>query len=454
MGTPMTTLFGNSLPDMRIEPPGPESRRLAENLAHNESPGVSTMSTGHIPIVWTTARGANVIDADGNVYIDLSGAFGVASIGHNNPKVRAAIRAQSRHLIHSLADVHPSNTRVQLAERLATLAPVEDAQVMFANTGAEAVELAMKTSSRWTGHHRFIAFEGAYHGVSYGALAATHRHDFREPYEPQLHQGVVHVPYPNPTHRPDRSLREWLEPVAQALAKGGIAGVLVEPVQGRGGEIVPPKGFLSELQKLCRIRKVLLIVDEMITGFGRTGRWFAVDHEDVRPDLICLGKAMGGGMPLSACVGRREVMDSWRYKTGEAPHASTFMDHPLSSSAALATLNEMERLDLPQRANRLGRYTLKRLGALSKQCDHVLGTRGLGLMIGIELAIDSLAIADACLQRGVIVLGGGPKRNVLSLTPPITITQRQLNYALMVIEETVRADGQVSRPLAAARDGR
>ena len=451
MPTQRRSRLGGQLPRMRVAPPGPESRRLAATLARHESPGVSTMAAGLTPIVWREAKGANVVDADGNVYIDLTGGFGVANLGHAHPRVTAAVSRQSSRLMHALGDVHPSDVRVELAERLARLAPVEDGRVMFATSGAEAVELALKSATRFTGRTGFVAFEGGFHGQSYGALSVTHREAFREAFLPQLHRGVARVPFPYAYRHPggeEACAAESLAAVEQALRSppedvGPIAGVIVEPAQGREGEIVPPPDFLPALHGLCRRYGALLIADEMITGFGRTGRWFAVDHWGVRPDVICLGKAMAGGMPISACVARREVMESWRYESGEAPHSSTFMGHPPSCAAALASIDEMARRRLPERAARLGAYVLERLRALQEGRPAIGDVRGLGLMVGVEVVRDAgsrepapgaaAEVARACLEQGVIVLAGGMGGNVLSLTPPLTITRRQLDYALRVL---------------------
>ncbi|MCH7553912.1 MAG: aminotransferase class III-fold pyridoxal phosphate-dependent enzyme, partial [Chloroflexi bacterium] len=251
--------LGRRLPDVRIKPPGPESRRLASELARYESPGVSTMAGGLMPIVWREARGANVVDADGNVYIDLTGGFGVANLGHANPKVVGAVARQAKRLLHALGDVHPSDVRVELARRLAELAPVDDAQVILCSTGAEAVEVALKTATRFTGKHGFLAFEGGFHGQTYGALSVTHRREFRDPFETQIFQGVARVPY---AYCYRCSLGKTyptcevacLGPVEAALRSppawaGEIAAVIIEPVQGREGEIVPPPEYLPRLRE-------------------------------------------------------------------------------------------------------------------------------------------------------------------------------------------------------------
>ena len=449
--------FGRMLPRMVTPPPGPESRRLVRELARYESPGVSTIATGHVPIVWSRARGANVMDADGNVYIDMTAGFGVANVGHANPRVVAAVRRQSKALVHGLGDVHPNDVRARLVRRLAELAPGGPNKVILCNTGAEAVEVALKTATLFTGRTGFLAFEGGFHGQTYGALAVTSREQFRRPFQGQVFQGVAHAPcaycyrcplgltYPDCGVACLKSVEELLDhPPAHV---GPIAAVIVEPVQGREGEKAPPPEWLPRLKEACSRRGVLLILDEMITGFGRTGRRFAAGHWNVEPDLLCVGKSMAGGLPMSACIGRTEVMDAWRYDKGDAPHSSTFMGHPLGAAAALAAIDEMERLRLPERAALLGARALRRLQEMRARHPVVGDVRGLGLMLGVELVKDrrtkepaseeAMAVTGRALEGGVIFLGGGPNGNVISLTPPLVITRRQLDHALDVLDRSL-----------------
>ena len=449
--------FGRMLPHMVVPPPGPQSRRLCRELARYESPGVSTICTGDIPIVWQRARGSNVMDADGNIYVDLTGAFGVANLGHTESRVAAAIRRQSSVLIHGLGDVHPNVQRVALARRLAELAPGRRNKVILCSTGAEAVEVALKTATLFTGRTGFLSFEGGFHGQSYGALAVSSREQFRKPFAAQLFQGVARAPFAH-CYRCPLNLSypgcgiACLGPVEELLdhppdSVGPIAAVIAEPVQGREGEIVPPPEWWPRLQELCARRGVLLIADEMITGFGRTGEWFAVNHWGVEPDLMCVGKAMANGLPISACIGRAEVMDAWRFDRGEALHSSTFMAHPLGSAAALAAIDELERRGLPQRAGALGARVLRRLNQLKERRPLIGDVRGLGMMIGLELVKDratkepataeAARVAQVVLERGVIMLRGGPHGNILSLTPPLAITRRQLDHALNTLGEAL-----------------
>ncbi len=449
------------LPHMVVPPPGPRSRALCDELARFESPGVSTMVTGDIPIVWERAKGSNVMDADGNVYVDLTGAFGVASLGHSDRRVTAALGRQARVLQHGLGDVHPHVGRVALARRLAELAPGRNNKVILCSTGAEAVEVAMKTAALYTGRTGLLAFQGAFHGQTYGALAVTSRERFRKPFAGQIFQGVARAPYAYCYRCPIGltypgcdtaclgAVRDLLDHPPESV--GPIGAVIVEPVQGREGEIVPPPEWLPGLKALCAERGVLLIADEIVTGFGRTGKWFAVEHGNVEPDIMCVGKAMGNGMPISACIAREEVMDDWRFEEGEAPYSSTFMAHPMSCAAALAAIDELERRSLLRRAAKSGAHALRRLRGMKARLPLIGDVRGVGLMVGVELVKDHVAgepataeaaqVTRLALEKGVIVLRGGPDGNILSLTPPLVITRMQMDFALDVLESAMNLAG-------------
>ncbi|MBI5394402.1 MAG: aspartate aminotransferase family protein [Verrucomicrobia bacterium] len=409
------------LPLLKTRVPGPRSRALARELRRHECRNTTFVSRDW-PVFWERARGCNVWDADGNRYLDLTAAFGVASVGHNNPRVTVAARRQLGRLVHAMGDVHPNELKVRLAAELSTLtfgrwigkSGIRDrkSKILFANSGSEAVEAALKTAMLATRKPGVIAFVGGYHGLTYGALDATAWRFFRAPFHPQLPGFTIHVA---PT---EAAVRE-----AFRDSDRGIGAVIVEPILGRGGVVVPPDDFLPMLRRVCDEHGALLIADEVYTGFCRTGRWFAVEHWGVVPDLICVGKAMSNGFPIAACAGRAEVMDAWPESAGEALHTSTHLGNPLGCAMALATIAEMKRLRLDERARRLQ--------------DRLPG-RGLGLMKGVELR-DAAACQRAVqrlLRRGVLALGGGEHGNVLTLTPPLTIGGRELEFAA---EEIARA---------------
>ncbi len=450
-------------PRLRVSPPGPRSKRLARRLRDVESRDVTCL-VPEAPIFWTRARGSNVWDADGNRFVDLSAGFAVASAGHRNPRIVTALRRQLARLLHGMGDVHPPEIKVRLLERLAALAPFPDARVALAGSGAEAVEIAIKTARQRTGKPGLIAFTGAYHGLTYGALSATDRALFRVPFEDQLNPHVLRAPFPHP-FRPPAEIGGSADPGPAALEAvrrrlegppGDLVGaVIIEPIQGRGGDVVPPAGFLRGLADLCRERGLLLVFDEVYTGFGRTGRRFAGDHEGVVPDLLCVGKALSGTLPLAACLGPADVMDAWPASEGEAKHTSTFLANPLACAAALASLAEIERLGLPERAAAEGARLADRLrGALAGN-PGVGEVRGRGLMLGIDLVRDpesrtpdpglAARTVRASLRRGWILLPGGPAGNVLSLSPPLTIGRPLLDRAVgMLAEALEEAAGSAS----------
>jgi 4-aminobutyrate aminotransferase-like enzyme len=429
--------LGDLLPKIVDAPPGLRSRTLARRLSYLEAPGVNTVGPGEPPILWQEAAGANVLDADGNVYVDLTAGFGVAAVGHRHPRVVAAVREQAGRLLHALGDVHAHPLRVELAARLARLAPVDDAQVFFATSGAEAVEIALKTALAATGKPGIVAFNPAYHGLTLGALAVTSRPAFRAPFAAHLHPHVHRLPFGCDPARLEETL-------GQAPEDTGDTGcVLLEPIVGREGVIVPPPGWLAEVARLCRRAGALLVADEVFTGFGRTGTLFAVEGEGVRPDLVCCGKALGGGLPIAAVLAHRNHFRCWE-TDGEALHTSTFLANPLACAAALAVLDVLEEENLPSRAWRLGGELDKRLSAWLERFAVVTAVRGRGLLWGIELRTREAAKkwVEAALGRGVLLLAGGPEGRVAQIVPPLTIAEPQLEAALEILEKGLGEIGE------------
>jgi len=443
--------FGSQLPSIGVRPPGPASRALVERLAAVESRNV-TYADEEWPVFWESARGANVRDADGNVYLDLTGAFGVALLGHGHPAVREAVRAQSEALMHGMGDVHPPAIKVRLLERLRDAMPWKDARTVLSTTGSEAVESALKTAALATGRAGVLAFDGAYHGLTLGSLAVTDRPLFREPFTRRIYSGVAFVPFPDPTRDGASAAKRSLDAV-EAVLKGGapngdpIGAVIVEPVQGRAGARVAPDGFMSRLATLARDAGALVIADEVFTGLGRCGAILASDRVGLSPDLVCLGKALGGGVPISACVGRAEVMDAWPESGGEAIHTSTFLGHPLGCAAALAVLDTVESEGVAGRAKRLGGTLVAALRRSVSGLRCVVDIRGLGLMIGIELAQGdgqtpragaAVRVARAALEEGVLVLPAGEHGHVVELTPPVELTEEQLTFGVRTLARVLR----------------
>nr|CAA9284524.1 Adenosylmethionine-8-amino-7-oxononanoate aminotransferase [uncultured Armatimonadetes bacterium] len=439
--------MAEDLPLLRTRVPGPRSLALASELRRWESPNVTFVDPeGRFPVFWESARDCLVTDVDGNTFLDLTAAFGVAAVGHTNPRVAQAVAEQSGKLIHGMGDVHPAAIKVELARKIAEKTPGDLGFCLFGSDGADAVEAALKTARLYTGRSGVLAFHGGYHGLTYGALDVTSRSDFRTPFAGQLAGFGRHVPYTEPRQCPmhcdGECTRKCLGFVEEALQGKNIGALIVEPIQGRGGIIEPPPGWLSGLRQLCDAHGVLLIADEIFTGWGRTGDWFACDAEGVVPDILCVGKAMGGGFPISACVARPHIMAAWGESRGEALHTSTFLGSPLGCAAALAAIAELEERDLPGRARVVGGHFKGRLRALAERHpEAIVEVRGRGLMLGLRLASSSLVLRLVydLLARGLIVLPAGPG-DVLEFVPPLTVMEEQIDWAVDEMDAALAAN--------------
>ena len=418
-----------------------EGRQWAARLSRVESRNVTFLDRP--PPFWTDAKGSAVRDADGNVYQDFSGAFGVAFAGHRHPAVLERIASQSEQLVHGMGDIHPPAVKVEFLEALAEHMPWPESRAILGLSGSDAVEAALKTAQLATGRIGVIAFEGSYHGLTLGALATTHREHFRRPFNDRLVDHVHYLPFPSSPAQAAIVLDQVTDLLSPRAAMP-VGAAIVEPVQGRAGVRIPPDGFVAELGARMRDGGGLLIADEIFTGMGRTGTILACEHDGAVPDLICVGKALGGGMPLSACCGAWAVMDAWPASTGEAIHTSTFLGHPLSCAGGLGFLAALETDRLVERAKRLGDWALSYLS--QELADHraVREVRGRGLMLGIELeegqgAAPAAKIAEEVLQRGLIVLPAGETAGVVELTPPATISRGDLERGLKILVETIRS---------------
>jgi 4-aminobutyrate aminotransferase-like enzyme len=433
---------------------------------------------GSWPIVWERAKGVHVWDANGKKYLDLTAAFGVAAGGHANPRVVRAGQKQMAKLLHAMGDVHPHALKARLARELSRItfgrwvaksevrSPKSEVcgtgaarargKTIFCNSGFEAVEAALKTAMLATGKPGVIAFEGAYHGLGYGALNVTQRTHFRSPFRRQLREFARFVSFPEAgqasclTQIPAAAtaLRTLEFHIRRLFRRGSISAVLVEPIQVRGGMRIPPPGLLALLRRLCNEHRALLIVDEIYTGFGRTGRWFACEHSGTVPDLICLGKALTGGFPLSACVGRADLMDAaWPPSSGEAIHTSTFLGHPVGCAMALAQIREITARALVRHSAELGKGLLSSLSTLASRPSALnLAARGSGLLAGLEVRLPDgspattavLQIVKRLLRRGFILLPEGKHSNVIGFTPPLTISAAQLRAAVSALGEELQ----------------
>lgn len=420
-------------PEIRLPIPRDVGKAYVDRLAETECPAFTARrkrraeATGapHDPIVWTEAKGANVVDADGNVYVDLTSGFGVASVGHAHPRVVAAVQAQAARLMHALGDVNPSDVKIHLLEAIAKRMPFAGARTLLSQNGADAVETALKTCVLATKKPGVLAFVGGYHGLSHGPLGACgYSEAFRAPFREQLNPHVSFAPYPRAG-----------DDVAQAVAR--IAGyiddstgaILVEPLLGRGGVVIPPAGFLRALGEFARARGLLVVADEIFVGLGRTGPTLVSVAEGLVPDLICLGKALGGGMPISACVGTPEVMAAWGEPGGEALHTGTFFGHPVACAAALEALSILDDEALGARGIALGEAFEATLGARKPPC--IREVRRAGGLLGIELDAPgrALPVVRGMLERGYVALPAGMSAEVVQIVPPLVIDEALLRGA-------------------------
>jgi len=366
------------------------------------------------PVAIVRGSGALVWDAEGREYVDCTAGYGVANTGHARPEIAAAIAAQAQRLI-TCPEIVYNDVRARLLERLAGLTPEGLTHLFLCNSGTEAVEGALKFARIATGRTEIVATLRSFHGRTMGALATTWEPHYREPFEPLI-PGVSHIRYNDLA-------------AAEAAISGQTAAVIIELVQGEGGVHVASEQYVHGLARLCRERGALLIVDEVQTGFGRTGRLFACNHYDLQPDMLCLAKSLAGGIPMGAvCLGPR-VMTSERI--GKGVHGSTFGGNPLACAAALATLDILEREALAERAAVLGDHALERLRTWHTPL--IRAVRGRGLLIGIELSLRVQPYLEALLERGVLALQAGS--NVIRLLPPLVITEEQLEQVLDVLEE-------------------
>ena len=420
------------LPELITDIPGPQSQRLASELGKYECRNVTYMADDW-PVFWQRAEGVNVWDADGNRFLDLTSAFGVAGLGHGWSA--GAMRDQSEQMIHAMGDVHPTELKVVLCRELSGCTyerwGMGVGKSTLSNSGFEAVETALKTAKLVTGRDGIVTFANGYHGLGYGALLAGGFEKFRDPFAGQLAGHRKVIDFPTSASGMDR-LRSQLGDLDAA----DIGALLVEPIQGRGGKVVPPEGFLALLREWCDQSGVVLIFDEIYTGFNRTGKLFACEWEGVFPDLVCVGKAMSGGYPISACVGKSEVMDAWPQSSGEALHTSTYLGNPVGCAMAVASIREHVMEETAGGVMERGSMLKRKLGELSSPFIREL--RGRGLMLGLELCHPdgrpagdvAGAVLSDMLKSGVIMLADGSQGNVLAFTPPFILAEGEIDFVV------------------------
>jgi 4-aminobutyrate aminotransferase/(S)-3-amino-2-methylpropionate transaminase len=402
---------------------------LLERLARVECPAFGLRRRGEA-IVLARGEGHRVWDADGREYVDLAAGFGAALLGHGHPAVVGAIARQSARLLQGLGDVHANDAKLELLERLAALHPSGDAQVILCQSGADAVTAAMKTATLHTGRHAFVAFDGGYHGLGYAPLAACgYAPGMRAPFAPQLNPEVRFAPYPG--------VRGAAPGPALALLReqvdASVAAVIIEPVLGRGGCVVPPDAFLGEVCAIARHHGALVIADEIWTGLGRTGAWWA--GEALEPDVLCLGKALGGGLPISACAAPARVMAAWGAPVGEAMRTASFLGHPLACAAAIAHLDALEAADAPALAEKTGTVLRNAIEARG------LGVRGTGMALAVEVGSTTrtLRLVRGLLERGWITLPAGADASDLQLSPPLNLPAPLAHAFAAALHEALEA---------------
>lgn len=397
----------------------------------------STYQAAEPALVFARAKGSRIWDADGKEYIDLCAGFGVTALGHNNAVQRAVFEksfTDESLIIHGMGDVYPSVDKIRLLEFLGEQLPEYLNRGALALSGGQAVEIAVKTAQVASKKSGFIAFKDSYHGLDLGILPLTSRSDFKNPFLEWMPTHLVEeVPYAC-----DMSVLEEAMDL-QAKAGHGTAAVIVEAVQGRAGIRIPPTGWLEDLSKLCRSRGVLLIFDEVFTGLGRIGSLST--SFTVECDLICLGKALGGGLPLSACFGRAEVMDAWPHNQGEALHTGTFFGHPLSCRLGLATLKGIVEENLIERSLSFGARMVSDLKEQLGACSRLVDVRGQGMMIGIELNEKGLGavLMDVLRPMGIIALASGTYGEGISLTPALTLSEEDWAEALPILVKAIHS---------------
>jgi 4-aminobutyrate aminotransferase/(S)-3-amino-2-methylpropionate transaminase len=387
-------------------------------------------------LVYEKASGINVLDADGNRYVDLAAGFGALLLGHSHPQIVTTIREQSERLLMALGDLYPSTARLAFEHRLLRFLGLDAHQVLLGQSGSDAITAALKTAVLATGRSAVVAFTGAYHGLGHAPLALCGlREGYRRPFAEQLNPSVEFLPYPSNS----ALASEVLAQIEVILRTEQVGAVVIEPVLGRGGCIVPPPGFLAELARLTRISGALFVADEIWTGLGRSGSVTYCQALGITPDLICLGKGLGGGLPLSACVGSNAVMKHWQQKP-EVVHTATFSGAALAAATAITTLDVLESEGLAKRALDRGAQWIECIRSACSGLSVVADVRGRGFMIGVDFsgkAGMASTVMFRLLERGYIVSTGGGVRDVLVLTPPLGIEDEHLDPFVRALYEVL-----------------
>lgn len=442
----MTTKTLIAGPKIKTALPGPNAKRV---LAGDDK-YISPSYTRSYPLVAKSGKGVVVTDVDGNEFFDFSAGIAVTSTGHCHPDVVAAIQKQAGELIHMSGTDFYYENMIEMAERLSKIAPMPGPhRIYYGNSGTEAVEAALKLSRYHTKRQNVIAFFGAFHGRTMGALSLTASKPQQKRRFAPLVPGVTHVRYPDVyragSQDPEKFALDCARFIEDKLFKTTlppeeVAAIFVEPIQGEGGYVIAPNVFMQELRRICDKHGILLVLDEVQSGVGRTGKWWAVEHTGVEPDIVCMAKGIASGMPLGITVSRAEIMD-WV----PGSHASTFGGNPVCIAAALATLDVIEKQGLLANATEVGNHMMKRMADWPAKYRYVGDVRGRGLMIGVEIVKDKQTkeyaadlrdrIVQLAFERGILFLGCGP--SAVRLSPPLVVTRDEADVAIDVLEEAI-----------------
>jgi 4-aminobutyrate aminotransferase len=448
----MVTAISPKKPEIKTELPGANARKIIAADAEFVNPAYPRPD---FKLVAERAQGVWVTDVDGNVFLDCNAGVAVCSTGHCHPEVVKAIQDQAAQLIHMCGTDYYYRQMPELAEKLDKVVPIKGpTRTHFANSGTEAVETALKLAMHVTGREKFIAFFGSFHGRTLGSLSLTSSKVAQRLGFKRQALDVVHVPYPNEYRNPfsaedcgkggaAQGAVNWIENrlFKTTTPPEEVAAIVVEPVQGEGGYVPAPEGFLKELRRICDEHGILLIVDEVQSGMGRTGKMFALEHYDVKADIVCIAKGIASGLPLGACVSRADLMD---WKPGA--HASTFGGNPVCIAAALKTIELLER-ELVENSAEVGAYLKHGLEKLMAKHECIGDVRGFGMMLGVEFVKDKVSReADAKLrdrvemasyERGLILLGAGT--NTIRWSPPLILTKENVDVALEIFDDAIAA---------------
>ena len=368
-------------------------------------------------------KGCYLYGTDGKKYLDFSSGIAVCSTGHANPKVVAAAKKQTENLIHICIGIASYEPYVALAEKLAGIVPIENAQFFFCQSGSEAVEAAIKLARYAAKKPGLAALRGGFHGRTFGALSLTSsKMKYREGYEPLLPETYI--------VEPD------LASIEDLFKTKNIAAIILEPILGEGGYLVQPPDLVRGIRRLCDQYHVLLIVDEIQSGFGRTGKWFAIDHFEVKPDIICMAKGIASGFPLGAVAASAELMAKW----SPGSHGGTFGGNPVCCAAAIATIDVIQKEKLVQKAQKLGAYLRSKLKALEGKHPLIKDVRGFGLMIGVDFKDPDLVkkIMNYCLEHGLVLIPTGASGTVFRFVPPLIVKKKEIDRALKIFEQALK----------------